>query len=466
MPILIGEKGKKVGYVIFLFLILVFLGLRFFYIEADFPQDITRSGALYTDEGWYSNGAVAFALSGNWYIPGDFNPSVNLPVVSLIQTAVFSVFGASLDTARMTVAVSFCLPVFLVYFLVRHFSDRVTAGLVAGLLSTNYILFSFSRLAILDIPALTIALSAITVTAINPKGKSRTFFALSTLLFAVALLAKSAVLILFPVYLLTLVTGKGWSLKEKLIYGFTALIIVGVLVGGYNYYARSIFPEDYRLFTQLNFSGRISRDLSTIAGDLVGGAKRVLRLEPALVLLSFIFSWRQWRRSPDFRRDPLVRISVLWVVGHLIVMSMTSYHPPRYFIALSIPMTILLVQVGMDLRKKASGSVRTLLPLIMIFLLVGWNGYRVVDYMVKPFYSLHFMCEDVNRIISEDRTAGGSSVLIGHMANTVGLATGLPTINSLYGTQSLSWKMAEYAPQHYISLGEEEAKKIWKRTLG
>ena len=59
LPILIGEKGKKIGQVIFFSLILVFLGLRFLYIEADFPEGITRSGVLYTDEGWYSNGALA-----------------------------------------------------------------------------------------------------------------------------------------------------------------------------------------------------------------------------------------------------------------------------------------------------------------------------------------------------------------------------------------------------------------------
>jgi len=118
-------------------------------------------------------------------------------------------------------------------------------------------------------------------------------------------------------------------------------------------------------------------------------------------------------------------------------------------------MTIILVRAGIGSGRETLGLMRHMLPLVVILMLIGWNGYKVINYMFNPSYSLLFMCEEVGRIVAEDRNDGRRVSLIGHMANTVGLAAGLSTINSQYGTQPLSWKMAEYDPQYYISLGDE-----------
>src|ERR1700710_1588577 len=78
------------------------IALRFFHLDADFPLGISWSGDLYTDEGWYANAAIRDIVSGEWYLPGDFNPAVTLPVGQLLQRAAFGVFGLGLIPARLT----------------------------------------------------------------------------------------------------------------------------------------------------------------------------------------------------------------------------------------------------------------------------------------------------------------------------------------------------------------------------
>ncbi len=52
---------------ILLVLVVVFLLLRFIDLESDFPPDVSWSGMLYTDEGWYAKAAVRQCLFGQWY---------------------------------------------------------------------------------------------------------------------------------------------------------------------------------------------------------------------------------------------------------------------------------------------------------------------------------------------------------------------------------------------------------------
>ncbi|MEK6588219.1 MAG: hypothetical protein AABY97_05195, partial [Chloroflexota bacterium] len=48
-------------------------------------------------------------------------------------------------------------------------------------------------------------------------------------------------------------------------------------------------------------------------------------------------------------------------------------------------------------------------------------------------------------------------LLIGNMANSISLATGVPSINSILGTRDLHWKLLRYRPSYYVALGEEKS---------
>ncbi len=108
----------------FLLLISAIGVLRFVHLSADFPNDTPWmiDQAKFTDEGWWSSGAVMHMLTGHWYRSGDYNPAVALPVWPLLLSAVFQFTGVSVVAARaLNVSISLA-SMGLVYLLVRRFT--------------------------------------------------------------------------------------------------------------------------------------------------------------------------------------------------------------------------------------------------------------------------------------------------------------------------------------------------------
>ena len=70
---------------------------HFLHLRADFPNfSPWMDYAKYTDEGWYGSAAVAYFIRGGWYVPGDFNPAVALPVWPFLEWILFHFTGVSL----------------------------------------------------------------------------------------------------------------------------------------------------------------------------------------------------------------------------------------------------------------------------------------------------------------------------------------------------------------------------------
>ena len=79
-----------------------FAALHAVHLDADFPNHSPwlADWAKYTDEGWYGNAAVRAHLFGNWYMAGDFNPAVAMPVWPFLEWVLFFFTGVSLAAAR------------------------------------------------------------------------------------------------------------------------------------------------------------------------------------------------------------------------------------------------------------------------------------------------------------------------------------------------------------------------------
>ena len=139
-------KNKKLIIGGITLLILALLLGRFIQLNADFPMGITKSAVLYTDEGWYTAGAVRHFLTGHWHVKEDVNMAVMMPFGFILHRITFSVLGLSTSTARITIILSFLILVILSGLLVRrNFGDY--AGLITALLlASNYIGFAYSRL--------------------------------------------------------------------------------------------------------------------------------------------------------------------------------------------------------------------------------------------------------------------------------------------------------------------------------
>src|SRR5580658_7855723 len=76
--------------------------VKFFYLSADFPNysPWMIDQAKFTDEGWWGSAAVTHFLIGQWYVPGDYNPGIALPVWPLLLGSVFHFTGVSVVAAR------------------------------------------------------------------------------------------------------------------------------------------------------------------------------------------------------------------------------------------------------------------------------------------------------------------------------------------------------------------------------
>lgn len=128
---------------LFRFVIWLLLGLmawlRFSNISADPPLGFTGSiRYTYTDEGWWARNAVAIVREGQWYIDDGYNPIFSLPVVPLLQTLWFKIFGVSLTAARSLNAVLTIILSGLVYLLTKRFIKSDLALLAPLVILTNF----------------------------------------------------------------------------------------------------------------------------------------------------------------------------------------------------------------------------------------------------------------------------------------------------------------------------------------
>src|SRR5712672_2905345 len=142
---------SKIAAWTFVALLLFVNVLRFVHLDADFPRGVTTSRALYTDEGLYSINGLNLAVGRPWYTPGELNAIINLPVVPLLQAAVFRMFGPTLIVARSLVGAATLVLIGAAFALTRRYAPFTTAALVALILSVDFLLFSYSREAFFDV---------------------------------------------------------------------------------------------------------------------------------------------------------------------------------------------------------------------------------------------------------------------------------------------------------------------------
>jgi 4-amino-4-deoxy-L-arabinose transferase-like glycosyltransferase len=162
-----SSKDSKYHYLPFLILI-VFLSclglLVYSTIHLDHPFGLsTLSRALYVDEGFYTDAAQNAVKFDQWMFPLDSRHWPGAPFMALSQYLAFSLFGVSIETARMT-SVMFSLVSGLAIYSIARASLTPAISLmlaVAGLLSIGFI--GHARAAIPDPIATCCALLAFLV---------------------------------------------------------------------------------------------------------------------------------------------------------------------------------------------------------------------------------------------------------------------------------------------------------------
>ncbi len=439
------QRYQYVGWVCFLCLI---AGLRFVHLEADFPTELTWSGLLYTDEGWYARNAIAYELTGEWYVPGDFNPAINTPLFFLFQLVSFTLFGLHLSSARLTVVFFSILMFPLMYSLVRRHISRRAALISLLLLATNYTWFAFSRLAILEIPMIFFIVLGVYF-ALRPGQKHAALWpVLSAIAFAAALLVKASALFAFPLLLGALLVGRGEWGKQRLMDTGLFLFVLGAIGLIYWFLFARPYYEDFHYFMKLNVVSRLQFSFSRAIDSLIKSLYFGKYLGWIFYPLAMAFGGLFFLFSPQFRRNPLILLMIGWIAVMVAMIAMNQYFPPRYYLPMMIPVTILLSWIADYFLEKAPRRAPAVLFLAFMAACIAVNSFWIVRYLSGPSYSFMEMAKDIRAFV--DKQENSNEVILGRQADQIALATRLFPITDEMGTQTLEWKVERYRPSYYV----------------
>ncbi len=447
---------RRVAIALITVVAIVFSGLRAVYLTADFPRGITISGDLYTDEGWYNNAAISLHLLGRWYTPGDFNPIVNLPLFQIIQAAVTGIFGLNLVSARMTIVFSFVGIAVLAYRLIVGSFGVWVALLALLLLATNMLLFAYSRFAIIELPMTLLALAAVVAASANQPRTRNVVIAACCL--CLALLMKTSAIFVIPAVVLLVWTNNTTTTRK-----FANLGIVAAGVGvalAYHLIARATFPADYALFDQRNIADRVTIDVADIVHNIRDAVREGQIIDRIAYVPTLVFAPLLW--ITFHRRSRVISALIVWSMSYLALLSLTPYHPARYYVPLAVPLMLLFAISISSLwalsnwRPSRRYSMRLTLSAFVV-LVLGFNAIQVIDYIRTPRFTWIDMARDIQqRIATSDRPDG---ILMGDIANSISLATAQPSINATWGTQSVAWKLEQYQPAFYVVLGQDRSTR-------
>jgi hypothetical protein len=389
---------------------ILFICLRFIKIDADFPLDVSSLGMIYTDEGWYTNGAIEKVKTGSWYKPGEQNLILNIPIIYLLQTVTFSTLGPSITSARLTIIFCFIIMLLAMFEFVRRKSNITSACVCVFLISVNYLLFAYSRFAILEIPMMCFISLSFLCAVINKKR----FLILSILFMFIAILTKQIAVFSIPALMFLYYNRFKWCSIFAVIPLVLYLFYISIMGG--------IFSEfsDYSKFQ----TGRIA--LGTIFTNFMSAINNSIAFVPFIAAgILFFMPIR------SLKKDKFLLFSIVWTACCFLFFPMTNYQPSRYFVMLIIPMCL-------SFSILISNKKRIIAATIIFTLLT--NGLGISYYLIKSKYTFKDMCHSISAIV-------GDKTLYGTMANTISLETGIKSKTKINDLKDMGY---------FVTLGSKE----------
>ncbi|MFW5862875.1 MAG: hypothetical protein ACOCWZ_11575 [Spirochaetota bacterium] len=370
--ILLSKKWLPLVLVI---IILAGIASRIVYINADAPQDISISAAIYTDEGFKTYSPRNKVLFGNWkWTPEDeYRSWVNSsPVATGAYTWIFNHLGVSFHTIRSLSILYGVMTILLMSLFLLHCYGVNTALVGTAFFSMNFFVIMFNRLGLYETHLLLYA--ALTfVLMYGAWNLWRRTFPLKN--------SQSRITLLFAIlFIILLIAGAatsfitGFYIKKSITLILVAIIPAIILSmttlnGSLNTRRPIIFSTIiafififYLLFAHLSFLhthlGSIFniRILGTKLGSILplrdlaplyvfvgkGLYREFIFLQPVMLFFAFYYSVYTFYRFA-YRQGPVSVDLFLasWFFFGLVLLMMLKYNPARYFLMLSVPAAIL-----------------------------------------------------------------------------------------------------------------------------
>jgi 4-amino-4-deoxy-L-arabinose transferase-like glycosyltransferase len=426
--------------------------LHFAHLAADFPNGSQwNDWSKYTDEGWYANAAIRQHLFGSWYLPGDFNPAVVLPVWPLLVSALFHFTGVSLIALRTLTGAIFLCDLLLVWLLVRWQTKNTVLSLLSvTLASSSVFLYAFNRLAILEPLEIAFALTA-WLLALGAAGARR---GVSRFTLAVALGVIVGLLILVKTTGVFLLPAVAWLLwypqrrarKQSLLLLVTAGVTTALFWCGYYVgLVRPRFAADFHYFFEANTWAQPAglRGWVFDAWSALHALFWTGRILPSLAIVVLLLSLGPLRR---LWRLPLYPASWLGVTGCLFFVWWHNNPQPRYYTVVAY-LLILVVTLGIAelwRRRTVMSQIGGSVALALASVAVVTGAFHIVVAARHAQYSYLQAAQALTRYI--DTHPGGKRLLLSISGDQVSLMTKLPAITDDFGVIGLPERIALYQP--------------------
>jgi hypothetical protein len=433
--------------------------VHFLHPRADFPNfSPWMDYAKYTDEGWYGNAAVAYFIRGSWYVAGDFNPAVALPIWPFLEWILFHFTGVSLTAARILTVGIFGGNLALTYALVRTQASRWTALLALVILASNAFLYCFSRVAILEPLLIFLMLLSWLFALLVPRASASWqrfgLLAVIGLLLCAMVLTKTTAIFLFPAvaYLVWLPQRR----DATALWSSMAMVGLSATLPWLTYYLFLVKPRYLQDYHYL-FAANVYPQPTTAFGWLMAfwyAAHGALWIDPkfvsftaALVILSVFLFREVWR-------NPLFAASFLAVAGYLFFIGLHNNMQPRYYQVVAFPLTILAV-LAIQAVIRLRGPRRTVITAaaaVALAFSIFVNTRETIWFAFHPQYTFVDAAENLTRYI--DQHPNRNRMLLSISASNISLVTGIPAICDDFGTLTLPDRLRKYQPGWYAAWNE------------
>jgi len=426
---------------------------RLIHLMADPPvRGLGRVASFYGDEGvWYS-ASLWLVEHGHLYIPGDYNPAVLVPVMPTLVGTVAAVTGLEVwFTARLTTAM---LMLMATAALIVALSRRAGWGvaLLTGLLMTaSFPLFVYSRVALLDVPAVAWVVIGLCLLLGWRQRRPTWATVAAALIGCVAVLTKSTMLLAMPGYLVAAAMSpnpgaRRW--RDPLI-----ITAIGVaVVGGYTAAALAWFAQDTAEFQQANITAAKSSLLEKAIRFIKAG--RVMG-DGFYVLATVCVPLALWRLR-SHAVFPWVVAGLVWVVLMSLAVAIKGISVTRYYIPLMPALAVIIAAaVGAGAMPRATparaGRVAGVLAVLLISAL---GGASITSYLREPAYTYQRMGRDLARRVEQLDPQTRWVIYGSWPSNGAALAAGVPplTLQVQPGTAMLE----QYPPAYLVTRGPRD----------
>lgn len=459
--------------------ILALFALHFPHLLADFPNHSPwLDPAKYTDEGWYGNAAVRHYVLGHWFLRGDFNPAIALPVWPILLGLLFHFTGVSLAADRALDLVVFGLNLLLACKVVRTQAEPWAALLAVTLLVSSPFLYAFSRLAILEPPLMCLLLLSWLLALRLPRAPLRAqpiMLASIGGLMCLMILTKTTAVFLLPssLWLIACAYGLRWKTVRALILSASAAALPWCAY--YFLLVRPRYRVDYQYLFDANhwpqpadWKGWIAAFWYALHGSL--WISSTLCIAAVVVLSLALFPSRSGEiakapegqdassrplLSPALWRSPVTLASLLAAAGYVFFAGWHNNPQPRYYETVAWPLCFVLVLGAADLLRRSRPLLLRLSGVAVVAIMAAvsvFGAARIVGYVRHPQYTLLNAARGVTQYI--DRHPGPNRLLLSISGDNIEMITGLPAICDDYGTWDLPYRVHVYQPGWYAAWNE------------